>query len=88
MAAGAIGSVWATGSWADDCWEAFTWADAGALAFVFDMNTRLRVYLCDLYGLPNTTDTTTLVDRYLASQTGEMNARLRKLIADATDAMT
>lgn len=88
MAAGPVGSVWATGSWSDLAWEELTWADAAALAFVFDMNTRLRVYLCDLYGLPNTTDTTTLVTRYLASQTGEMNARIRKLINDATDAMT
>lgn len=88
MAAGPVGSVWATGSWTDTCWEEFTWADAADLAFVLDLNTRLRVYLCDLYGLPATTDSTTLVARYLASQTGEMNARFRKLISDATDAMT
>ena len=88
MAAGPIGSVWATGSWTDTSWEEFTWADASALAFVLDMNTRIRVYLCDLYGLPQTTDTTTIVQRYLRSQTGDMNARFRKLIRDATDAMT
>lgn len=27
MAAGAVGSVWATGTWSDTVWEADTWAD-------------------------------------------------------------
>ena len=30
MAAGPIGSVWATGSWSDTAWEENTWADAVA----------------------------------------------------------
>lgn len=88
MPAGAVGSVWQALSWSATCWEALTWADAQALTFVLDLNTRLKVYLCSLYGLPATVDTTTVVQRYLRSQTGEMNARLRKLIADATAAMT
>jgi hypothetical protein len=28
MAAGAVGSVWAAGSWSETCWEANSWADA------------------------------------------------------------
>ena len=28
MAAGPVGSVWATGSWEDTAWEADSWADA------------------------------------------------------------
>jgi hypothetical protein len=28
MPAGAIGSVWETGTWEDTAWEADTWADA------------------------------------------------------------
>lgn len=87
MAAGPIGSVWAAGSWSDTCWEEFTWADAVALLFVLDLNTRLRVYLANLYGLPETTDLTTMVQRYLAAQTGDMTARFQKLIRDATAAM-
>jgi len=30
MAAGAVGSVWAAGSWSETCWEANSWADAVA----------------------------------------------------------
>lgn len=33
MPAGPIGSVWASGSWADTAWEAGTWADLPSLAF-------------------------------------------------------
>jgi len=28
MAAGVVGSVWATDTWSDTAWEADTWADA------------------------------------------------------------
>ena len=28
MAAGAVGTVWETGTWEDTAWEADTWADA------------------------------------------------------------
>ena len=30
MAAGAVGSVWAAGSWSETCWAANSWADAVA----------------------------------------------------------
>jgi hypothetical protein len=87
--AGPIGSVWAAGSWSDTAWEAFTWADASVatLAFVLDLNTRIAVYLRDLYSAPGA-DVSTLICRYLAAQTGEYTARFQKLIQDATDAMT
>lgn len=88
MPAAPIGSCWAAGSWSDTAWEALTWRDAGTLAFVLDMNTRCRVYLCDLYSVPTESDLTTLVHRYVNSQTGEMTARILKLIKDATDAMS
>jgi hypothetical protein len=57
------------------------------LAFILDMNTRMLVYLRDLYSAP-TAELTSLTTRYLAAQTGEMTARVRKLQTDATDAMT
>jgi hypothetical protein len=85
MPAGPIGSVWAAGTWADTAWEVNTWADAvvSALAFVPDMNTRIAVYLRDLYSAPGA-DLSTLVHRYLAAQTGEFTARFQQLIDDAT----
>ena len=87
MPAGPVGSVWASGTWSDLAWEELTWADAVALLFVLDLNTRLLVYLRSLYGVTGG-DLTTLTQRYLRSQTGEMNARFKKLITDATNAMT
>lgn len=50
-----------------------------------DLNTFFRRYLCDLYTLPASSDVTALVRRYLDSQSGEMTARMRTLIANATD---
>ena len=35
MPAGAVGSVWATGSWTDLCWETNTWANAIAAFNIF-----------------------------------------------------
>ena len=88
MPAGAVGSCWASGSWSNTCWEANAWADAAALAFVLDMNTRLSVYLRDFYGLP-TADPLPLLRRYLEDETsGEFAARFRQLMAAATGAMT
>lgn len=88
MAAGPIGTNWATGSWEDTAWEAESWeGGAAVLAFVLDLNTRITVYLRDLYAVP-TAECTTLTVRYLAANTGEMNARFQKLIQAATDAMT
>jgi hypothetical protein len=83
--AGAIGSTWATGSWSDLAWEAFTWADASAVLGNLnpDMNTRIAVYLRALYSAPGA-DLSTLVMRYLIAQTGEYTARFQKLITDAT----
>ncbi len=63
-----------------------TWADETVLAFVLDMNARVTVYLRDLYGDP-AGDANDLIARYLASQTGQMNARFLKLEQDATNAM-
>lgn len=88
MPAAPIGSSWAASSWSPTAWEQFTWKDAASLAFVFDLNTRVRVYLCDLYSMPAGSDLTSLVFRYVNSQTGEMTARIQKLITDATDAMS
>jgi hypothetical protein len=48
-----------------------------------DMNTRIAVYLRDLYSAPGA-DLATLVMRYLIAQTGEWTARFQKLITDAT----
>lgn len=89
MPSGPIGSCWASGSWSNTAWSANTWADAAVatLAFVLDLNTRIAVYLRDLYSAPGA-DTTTLMHRYLAAQSGEYTARFKKLIQDATDAMT
>lgn len=86
MAAGPVGTTWATGSWTDTSWTANTWAALGAaLAFVLDLNARMLVYLRDRYTAP-TGDLTTLTTRYCAEQTGEYTARMKKLAQDATDA--
>lgn len=65
------------------------WGAAAALAFVFDMNTRLQVYLCSLYSADAASDLTPKVRRHLDGQTtGDATDRMRTLIQDATDAMT
>ena len=87
MPAGAVGTTWAAGVWTDTCWEALTWADALALQFVLDVNTRVLRYLRHHYSAP-TGDLNALTLRYLNAQTGEMNARWHKLVTDATAAMT
>jgi hypothetical protein len=63
------------------------WSAGAALAFVFDLNTRLAVYLRDFYSAP-TGDLSTLIVRYLATLSGEYTARFQRLITDATEAMT
>ena len=89
MPAGPVTGCWAAGVWADTVWELGVWADEiVSLLFVLDLNTRMRVYLADLYGMPQTSDLTALVTRYLRAQTGDYNNRFRKLITDATAAMT
>jgi hypothetical protein len=56
-----------------------------ALAFVLDLNTRLRQYLANLYSYPyETADLTSLMERNLSSRTGDMSIRFRDLIDDAT----
>jgi hypothetical protein len=84
--AGAVGSVWASGSWSALAWEALTWANvSGVLGNNNpDMNTRIYVYLKALYSAPDGSDLTTMVIRYLNSQTGEFTARFQKLMTDAT----
>jgi hypothetical protein len=57
---------------------------AAAIAFVFDLNTRLRVYLETLYSQTPPRDLQTNVTRYLASASGDANSRFRQLIDDAT----
>lgn len=88
MAAGPIGPRWAASSWSDTAWEADTWSWVTVvLTFVLDLNTRLAVYLRNLYSDPDL-DLTTGIQRYLRSQTGDYSVRWRKLIQAATDAMT
>lgn len=59
------------------------------IAFVADLNTRLKVYLCAYYSAPASSDLTTLVVRYLRNDaTGDYTARMRQLIRDATEAMS
>lgn len=83
------GTVWAANSWDVDAWQADTWRDAveGALTFVLDLNTRLLVYLQDLYSTSNP-DLATLTQRRLRELSGDFNNRFHKLIQDATDAMS
>ena len=85
-----IGSSWANGSWVSvGGWAAGTWAgDEVSIGVEPDMNTRMRAYLLELYSLPASSDMTTMVRRYLNSQTGDMNARFLKLVRDATSAMS
>jgi hypothetical protein len=88
MPAGAVGSCWAADSWSATAWEANSWADAEALAFVLDLNTRILVYLRDFYSDADG-DLSTLIKRYLESAdsgTGDMTQRFKNLIQDATDA--
>lgn len=90
MAAGPIGSVWAAGSWADDCWEADTWADlaSGTLPFTGDLNTRLLQFLRDHYST-NSSDLTTLATKYMDSLTsGDRNQKWKQMEQDAHDAMS
>lgn len=42
MAAGPIGSVWASGSWTDTSWEDGTWADVGGGGGVASGGSRQR----------------------------------------------
>jgi hypothetical protein len=86
--AGPIGSCWATGSWSDTAWEALTWQDAVALAFILDLNLRLYRYLCSHFSV-SSGDLTSLVNRHLDAQTsGDRTQRFHALIQEATDAMS
>lgn len=61
------------------------WAAGSALAFILDLNTRLRQYLANYYSVPyETADLTTLMVRYLRDLSGDYSARLLQLIRDAT----
>lgn len=58
---------------------------AAAMEFILDLNTRIKSYLCTLYSADMATaDNSALVARYLAAETGDMNARFQKLITDST----
>jgi hypothetical protein len=88
MPAGAIGSCWAAGTWADTCWEAGTWGAAGESALAFDLfwNERLLIFLQDFY--VSEVQLQPLLDLYLDTEvTGSRTARLQQAIQDATDAM-
>ena len=61
------------------------WVAGSALAFILDLNTRLRQYLANYYTVPyETADLTTLMVRYLAGLSGDYTNRLLQLIRDAT----
>jgi hypothetical protein len=80
--------VWAPGVWADTVWAAGVWAESGAvsIAYVDDMNTRLRLYLEAYYSISGSL--TPLVTRYLNEQTsGDRTQKMKMLIQAATDAM-
>ena len=85
MPAGPVGGVWASGVWADTVWELGVWGDIGVIVgnTILDINTRIAVFLRVHYSLPGA-DATGLVQRYLASLSGEYTARLQQLIRDAT----
>jgi hypothetical protein len=88
VAAGPVGSVWATGSWSDTAWEALTWDTAVALAFILGMNARLYAYLCSHYGV-SSGDLTQMADRHMDAQTsGDRTQRWHALVQEATDAMS
>lgn len=64
------------------------WNVAAALTFVFDLNTRLRVFLADYYSTAEDEDLQTLVVSYLEELSDEdWNNRMLQLIDDATAAM-
>lgn len=51
-----------------------------------DTNTHLRVYLCNLYSIPQSStraDLTSLIQRNLASRTGDYNNRWNAMLAAA-----
>lgn len=61
------------------------WQAGAALAFILDLNTRLRQYLANLYGYPyETADLGSLMARNLNARSGDMNNRFLALIDDAT----
>lgn len=59
-----------------------------SIGFELDLNTRLRSYLEAHYGVAAGADVTTLTTAYLNDlATGDRTAKMRQLIADATEAM-
>ncbi len=88
MPAAAVGSVWATNVWSALAWEELTWADALALVFVLDLNSRIYRFLCSYYGV-SSGDLTSMARRYMdAMSSGDANQRWYQLVQDATDAMS
>jgi hypothetical protein len=86
MPAGPVGTVWASGVWADTVWELGVWGDIASVAgnSILDLNTRIAVYLRSFYSAPNG-DPNTLIVKYLREEVGgEYTARLKRLIEDAT----
>lgn len=59
------------------------WTAGSVLAFILDLNTRIFVYLKLTY-YPTGNDLSTMINKNLATRTGDMNNRFRALIEDAT----
>jgi hypothetical protein len=59
------------------------WTAGSVLAFILDLNTRIFVYLKVTY-YPTGNDLSTMINKNLATRTGDMNNRFRALIEDAT----
>lgn len=87
MAAGAIGTSWATLSWPDTTWEAFSWSDlTGAIALFGDLNDRMLQWLTNEY-VPSifpAADFSTLLQYDLSLRSGDYTTRFRALIDEVS----
>lgn len=59
------------------------WHAGSSFSAIQDVNTRVRAFLANHYSVPETSDLTTLVVRYLVEQTGDYTARFLKMIQDS-----
>lgn len=88
MPAGAVGTSWATGSWLETVWEAFSWADlgTGGVVLVGSINDRMKTYLeaQHIPGIFASADFATLLQYDLSIRTGDYTARFQALIVDAS----
>ena len=58
------------------------WSAGAVLAFILDLNTRLKVYLMSVQSGGN--DLTSMMAKDLAARSGDMSVRFLALIDDAT----